>query len=102
MATFIASDSPPEACRQINSAPLVRRHIDSQARRARKILIHAIKYLTNNGAREGGAFCAKIEQLEAVGLLMELNRQIYCQISDEPTLRDRCLSILRPHRVWGR
>jgi hypothetical protein len=63
-------------------------------RRALKILGHAIEYLTDEDMHEGEAHCSINERIQAVLLLMDLNRQVYSQCPEVPTLAQRCLSII--------
>lgn len=73
----------------------VRRRITPQAGRALEILGHAIEYLTDEFVHEGGPLCAHQPQLQAVQLLMALNRQVYFACPEAPTLGERCLALLR-------
>jgi hypothetical protein len=66
-----------------------RRHITPQAGRALEILGHAIEYLTDEYVHAGGSFHAHNAQLEAVQLLMSLNRQIYFECPEVPTWGER-------------
>jgi len=73
-----------------------RRHITPQAGRALEILGHAIEYLTDEYVNEESAtFSAKNEKVEAVQLLMALNRQVYFECPFAPTFAERCRSFLR-------
>ena len=74
-----------------------RRHITPQAGRALEILGHAIEYLTDEFVHEGGSLSARHPQLEAVQLLMALNRQIYFSCPEVPTLSERLRAFLRFH-----
>jgi hypothetical protein len=71
-----------------------RRRISPEAGRALEILGHAIEYLTDEFVHEGLAFSAKNEQLEAVQLLMALNRQIYYECPEVPSFGERCRALL--------
>ncbi len=70
------------------------RHITPQAGRALEILGHAIDYLTDELVHAGGSFCARNAQVEAVQLLMRVNRQIYFECPEVPTLSERFLALL--------
>jgi hypothetical protein len=71
-----------------------RRRIDFQARRARKILEHAIEYLIDEFKHETARFSVREEKLEAVLLLMALKRVFFgCPL--EPTFGERCGFFLR-------
>jgi hypothetical protein len=72
-----------------------RRRISPQAGRALEILGHAIEYLTDEFVHEGGSFSPHNGRLDAVQLLMALNREIYFACPEVPSLRKRILSLLR-------
>ena len=74
-----------------------RRSISPQAGRALEILGHAIEYLTDEFIHEGGSFSANNSQLQAVQLLMALNRQIYLECPEVPPLSKRLMSFLHLH-----
>jgi hypothetical protein len=76
-----------------------RRYIDFKAGRALEVLGHAIEYLTDEYVHAGGSFCANDGEVQAIQLLMALNRQIYYQCPEVPTLAERCLSLMRFHRI---
>lgn len=71
-----------------------RRRISPQAGHALEILGHAIDYLTDEYVYAGGAFGVRDAQLEAIHLLMALNRQIYFECPEVPSLVNRCRSLL--------
>jgi hypothetical protein len=73
------------------------RRITPEAGHALEILGHAIEYLSDEFVHEGGDFNAHNPQLEAVQLLMALNRQVYFECPQVPTFRERCRSFLRRH-----
>jgi hypothetical protein len=75
-----------------------RRRISPQAGRALEKLGHAIEYLTDEFVHEGGSFSASNGQLEAVQLLMAVNRQIYYECPEVPSFNERFLSFLRLQR----
>jgi hypothetical protein len=74
-----------------------RRIITPQAGRALEILGHAIEYLTDEFVHEGGALSASNAQLEAVQLLMAVNRKVYFECPIAPTFAERCRSLLGIH-----
>jgi hypothetical protein len=74
-----------------------RRRITPQAGRALDILAHTIEYLTDDFVRQGLAYSSKNDQLQAVQLLMELNRQVYFECPEIPTLGERCRALLHLH-----
>jgi hypothetical protein len=63
-----------------------RRSIDPQTGRALVILGHAIEYLADEFIHEGGSFTANRGQVDAIQLLMALNREIYLACPEAPTL----------------
>jgi hypothetical protein len=71
-----------------------RRRISPRAGRALEILGHAIEYLTDEYIHAGGPFSARDPQLEAVQMLMAVNREIYLACPEVPSLGERCLSLL--------
>jgi hypothetical protein len=81
------------AAETIRSGLNVRRSISPQAGRALEILGHAIEYLTDEFVHEGGTFSADSGQLQAVQLLMALNREIYFECPEVPPLTKRILSL---------
>jgi len=74
-----------------------RRRITPTAGRALEILGHAIEYLTDEFVQDDHAFTVKCDQLQAVQMLMALNRQIYFECPEIPTLGERCRALLRIH-----
>lgn len=76
----------------------VRRNITPQAGHALEILGHAIEYLTDEYVHDRGFLNSQDERMETVQLLMQLNRQVYAECPELPSIGDRCLSIL--HRVF--
>ena len=73
-----------------------RRRISSEAGHALEILGHAIEYLTDEFIYAGGSFSAHDAQVEAVQLLMSLNREIYFGCPEMPTFADRFRALLHP------
>jgi hypothetical protein len=76
-----------------------RRHITPQAGRALEILGHAIAYLTDEFVYQGGSFSSNNAQLQAVQLLMAINRQVYYECPEVPTFSERCRALLHLHSV---
>ncbi|MGA3161271.1 MAG: hypothetical protein ABSC77_08630 [Terracidiphilus sp.] len=74
-----------------------RRRITPQAGRALELLAHAIEYLTDEFMHQDLAFSAKNEQLEAVQMLMALNRQVYFECPEVPSFGERCRTLLNLH-----
>lgn len=71
-----------------------RRRITPAAGHALEILGHAIEYLTDEFVHEGAGLTAGSSQLEAVQLLMALNRQVYFDCPEVPTFAERLRSAL--------
>jgi len=71
-----------------------RRRISPEAGHALEKLGHAIEYLTDEFVHEGISLSANDPQIQAIQLLMALNRQIYFACPEVPTLSDRFLSLL--------
>jgi len=74
-----------------------RRRIDPQAGRALEILGHSIEYLADEYLNSCSSGYRVNPQLEAVQLLMALNRQIYFECPEIPTVRERVQSFLHAH-----
>jgi hypothetical protein len=73
-----------------------RRRISPSAGHALEILGHAIEYLTDEFVHEGASYSSRNTQLQAVQLLMALNRQIYFECPEVPSLGERVRAFLRP------
>jgi len=71
-----------------------RREISPEAGRALEILGHAIEYLTDEFVNAGGSFSAQNPQVEAVQLLMGLNRKIYFECPEVPSFLDRLRALM--------
>lgn len=65
------------------------RRISAEAGHALEILGHAIEYLTDEFVYAGGSFSAHDAQVEAVQLLMGLNREVYFDCPEVPTFAER-------------
>ena len=77
------------AARAIPGSINRRRSINPRSGRALEILGHAIEYLTDEFVYEGGTFSADNSQLQAVQLLMAINRQIYFDCPEVPPFGKR-------------
>jgi hypothetical protein len=73
---------------------LHRRRIPPEAGHALEILGHAIEYLTDEYVHAGRSFSARDGPVEAVQLLMAVNRQIYFACPEVPSLGERWRSLL--------
>ena len=71
-----------------------RRRISPEAGRALEILGHAIEYLIDQYAHDGGNFSADDPQVQAVLMLMAVNRQVYFDCPEVQSFRQRLSSIL--------
>jgi len=78
-----------------------RRSIDQQSGRALVILGHAIEYLADEFIHEGGNFAANRGQVEAIQILMAVNRQIYLACPEAPTFGQWLSSILSRRLKFG-
>jgi hypothetical protein len=70
-----------------------RRRVSPKAGRALKVLSHAIEYLANEFLHDVLPPSAQNGRLQAVELLMALNRAVYFECPEDPvvsTLRERC------------
>lgn len=74
------------------------RRIGREAGHALEILGHAIEYLTDEYVHEGGTFTAHNPQLEAIQLLMELNREVHSECPEALSFVELCRSFLHFHR----
>ena len=74
-----------------------RRQIDPDTGRALEILGHAIEYLTDELVQSHELVAANNARVEAIQLLMALNRQIYLECPVVLTFADRCRAFLRLH-----
>ena len=81
----------------IARAGAYRRHITPRAGRALEHLAHAIEYLTDEFVHQGLAFSSRNGQLQAVQLLMAVNRQVYFECPEVPTFGERCRALLHRH-----
>lgn len=66
-----------------------RRDISVQAGRALEILGHAIEYLTDQYIHDAKQISAQDPQVQAIQILMALNREIYYACPVQPTLIER-------------
>jgi len=71
-----------------------RRRISPEAGRALEILGHAVEYLTDEFVYAGGSFSAHDPQVEAVQLLMSLNRKVYFECPEVPGFAERLRALM--------
>jgi hypothetical protein len=90
--------SPTTVFSAVHSAPvkgraLVRkdrhRRISPEAGHALEKLGHAIEYLADEYIHRGGTFNRNDAELQAVQMLMAINREIYSACPEVPTLGER-------------
>lgn len=81
----------------VTGARSKRRHISPRAGRALGILGHAIEYLTDEFIHEAGTFSADNPQMEAVQLLMALNRKVYFECPEVPSFGERWRVLVRSY-----
>jgi len=81
---------PPDAAVRTNR----RRRITPDAGHALEKLGHAIEYLADEFVHSSVTFSANDAQLEAVQLLMAVNRQVYFECPEVPTFSERCRSFV--------
>jgi hypothetical protein len=72
-----------------------RRFISQSDARALEILDHAIEYLADEYVNGGRTFCADDPEVQAVQLLMALNREIYLECPIVPTFVERIRACLQ-------
>lgn len=75
----------------------VRRRITPESGRALEKLGHAIEYLTDEMVHRNDALTARAPDMQAVQILMALNRSIYNECPLRASLLDRCRDLL--HRL---
>ena len=85
---FLSAHTSPAIARTA-SVTNRRRSISPSAGRALEILSHAIEYLTDEFIYAGGSLSSNSPQLQAVQLLMAVNREIYMDCPEVPTLKER-------------
>lgn len=73
------------------------RRISPEAGHALEILGHAIEYLSDEYVHSGGDLTDRDPQVQAVQMLMAINRQVYFSCPEMPTLRDRFRAFLQRH-----
>ena len=97
MASSIAdfSNSLPVPAASASRAQIRRRRIGPEAGHALEKLGHAIEYLTDEFLHQGIDYSPSDPQMQAVQLLMALNRQVYFECPELPTLGERCRALLR-------
>lgn len=77
-----------------------RRRISVEAGHALEKLGHAVEYLTDEYVHCGVDMSSGNGQIEAVQLLMRINRQVYFECPEVPTMGERIRSMLHIHTAW--
>lgn len=85
----------PAAPEAVQVGAFRHRRISPQSGRALEILGHAIEYLADEYAYEGFATADRAGRLEAIQLLMKVNREIYFECPEIQGFRERFISWLR-------
>jgi hypothetical protein len=75
-----------------------RRRIDRESGRALEILSHAIEYLKDEHAYHGGGVASSESEVQAMQLLMAVNREIYTACPEILTFEERCAAFMRRFR----
>jgi hypothetical protein len=99
VSTTFPIPAPSTAVLPASLVPSRRRRITPQAGHALIKLGHAIEYLTDEYVHQGGSLLSNDAQLQAVQLLMALNRQVYFECPAVPTLGERCRSFFHLNRA---
>jgi hypothetical protein len=98
MAATTTTSFPVPATAPAKSVSLAgthrRRRISPESGRALEILGHAIEYLTDEFVHDGADLTANSPQLEAVRLLMSVNRRVYFECPEIPSLWERFSAFL--------
>jgi hypothetical protein len=79
----------PAATRVVERPAVVRRRMSPESGRAIERLGHAIEYLTDEFVHDGCEGGLNGYRVEAIQLLMSLNRQVYGECPIVPTLSQR-------------
>jgi hypothetical protein len=94
VSTGFSIPASSQAAPAVYTSSRRRRRITPRAGHALEILGHAIEYLADEMVHEGISPSADNGQVRAVQLLMALNRQVYFECPEVPTLAERCRSFL--------
>jgi hypothetical protein len=71
------------------------RRISREAGRALEMLAHAIEYLADEYVHHGSQLEGSEAQVRAMQILMALNREIYSECPETPTIEERVAAIFR-------
>lgn len=92
----LRSDAPTASAVPLRSHR--RRRIDRESGRALEILSHAIEYLKDEYAYHGGGAESGESEVQAMQLLMAVNREIYTACPEILTFEERCAAFVRRFR----
>ncbi len=99
--TVVSSMQPSADATFVSSIQLRRpRHVSPEVARGLEILGHAMDYLMDEYLNAPGCISAGDDELEAVQMLMELNRQIYFSCPRVTTLKERWMCFLQRFTSW--
>ncbi len=73
--------------------------VSQRVNRGRRILSHAIEHLTGSMADIRESPAERDARLQAVQILMALNREVYLEGRSVPTFGERCLTWLRNRAI---
>lgn len=79
----------------VASAQAIRRRITPQAGKALEILAHALEYLADDYAVSDAKTPSLKDRMDAIELLMALNRQVYMECPQILSTAMRCRAFLR-------
>ena len=107
MADFVVARAHPQADQVAGATafvasglhPIDELRASQRAVRGRKVLGRAIEHLTDSYETAGETGAEQRARLQAVQLLMALNRELYAECIPMPTFGERCISWLRARTV---
>jgi hypothetical protein len=100
MFTDLSTSHPIPVASTVGLRPNRRRHITVEAGHALEKLGHAIEYLADEFVHDGVELSSRNGQVEAVQLLMKMNREVYFNCPEVTTLGDRLRSMLHLHAAY--
>lgn len=92
----LRADAPATSAAPLRSHR--RRRIDRESGRALEILSHAIEYLKDEYVYHGGGVASSESEVQAMQLLMAVNREIYTACPEILTMEERCATFVRRFR----
>ena len=99
MATITTTGFNLRSAHSTNAAAVTRKHrrreVSPAAGRALEILGHAIEYLADELVHEAKQVDGSQPQVQAIQILMALNRQVYYECPFAPTFAERLRALLR-------